>query len=88
MREDILTADSCDFWYVLNQMTKFYVTLYEWQARKPSTGVFFLKFLSLIPKKKKKLLYETLEGVGGDATFASLKKGDTILCGVLKSSFR
>jgi len=34
------------------------------------------------------MLYETLEGVGGGATIASLKKGDQILCGVLKLASR
>jgi hypothetical protein len=44
---------------------------------------FFFAFLSLMQKI---LLYETLERVGGGATVAYLKKGDTILCGVLKSA--
>jgi len=47
--------------------------------------MFFFTFLSLMPKN---LLYETLEGVRGGTTVPSFKKGDTILCGVLKLASR
>jgi len=45
-------------------------------------------FYIVIINAKKNLLYENLEGVGGATTVAALKKGDTILCCVLKLASR